>query len=209
MIRIRIRIRFRKEADLRMIGHRDLARVFERMFRRADLRLSMTEGFHPKARVNFPSALALGVSGLDEVMEFEMAEEIPAAELQQRLQEVSPPGLVITSLASIPREQPKPRVQRITYQLPVAETDRAAVSAAVDQFLAADSLLVQRPKRTEPIDVRAAVDDLQVQDNLLVMSILVGPSATVRPQEVLIALGVTDFEQNGQYLTRSVVEIQS
>ena len=37
MIRQRVRIRFRKEEDLRWISHRDLIRVFERLFRRADL----------------------------------------------------------------------------------------------------------------------------------------------------------------------------
>ena len=32
-------------------------------------RESMSEGFHPKARMSFPSALALGIQGADEVME--------------------------------------------------------------------------------------------------------------------------------------------
>ena len=44
----------------------------------AALKLSMTEGFHPKPRIGFPSALALGVEGLDEVVEIELAEELDA-----------------------------------------------------------------------------------------------------------------------------------
>ena len=34
----RVRIRFRKEGDLRLISHRDLLRLFERLFRRGKLR---------------------------------------------------------------------------------------------------------------------------------------------------------------------------
>jgi hypothetical protein len=90
MLRQRVRVRFRKQGDLRWISHRDLVRVFERMMRRAGLRLGMSEGFIPKARMTFPSALALGVEGLDEVMEFELAEPLGAEELAQRLADQAP-----------------------------------------------------------------------------------------------------------------------
>ena len=58
--RVRYRIRFAKSGLLRWTSHRDLARLWERLVRRAALKLSMTEGFHPKPRIGFPSALALG-----------------------------------------------------------------------------------------------------------------------------------------------------
>src|SRR5687768_4212376 len=95
MIRQRVRIRFRKEGDLRWISHRDLARAFERLFRRMGLRLSMSEGFHPKARMTFPSALALGIAAHDEVMELELAEPADAADLAARFTALAPPGLVV------------------------------------------------------------------------------------------------------------------
>ena len=42
-LRIRYRIRFAKTGLLRWISHRDLARLWERLLRRARLQLSMTE----------------------------------------------------------------------------------------------------------------------------------------------------------------------
>ncbi len=75
MIRQRVRIRFRKEDDLRLISHRDLVRTLERLFRRAELPLGMSEGFHPKPRMSFPSALAVGIAGTDEVMELELSQQ--------------------------------------------------------------------------------------------------------------------------------------
>ena len=70
MNRQRLRIRFSKQGDLRFISHRDLVRAFERLFRRTHMPLQMSEGFHPKTKMTFPSALALGVEARDEVMEF-------------------------------------------------------------------------------------------------------------------------------------------
>ena len=100
MIRQRIRIRFSKTGDLRLISHRDLVRVWERLFRRAALRLSMSEGFHPKAKLNFPSALGLGIAGLDEVMEVEIEEPADVEQLRRRLEPLCPPGLEILQITA-------------------------------------------------------------------------------------------------------------
>ena len=102
-IRDRFRVRFAKTGLLRWIGHRDLQRLWERLLRRADLRLSMSAGFNPKPRISFPSALALGVEGLDEVVEIELAEPITAEQLQQRLAADGQPGLSIRSVQLVAR----------------------------------------------------------------------------------------------------------
>ena len=78
MVRPRVRIRFCKQGDLRLIGHRDLMRCLERLFRRAGLTLGMSEGFHPKPRMTLPLALAVGIEGDDEVMELELSETLPS-----------------------------------------------------------------------------------------------------------------------------------
>ena len=117
--RYRYRIRFAKQGDLRLTGHRDLLRLFERLFRRADLRLAMTEGFHPKPRMTFPAALALGVTGLDEVMEFELATPMTAAALRELLREHAPPGLEMQSVEAMPpgtkRRKSEPSATRCRY----------------------------------------------------------------------------------------------
>jgi len=94
-IRDRFRIRFAKTGLLRWIGHGDLLRLWERLLRRSDLQLSMSTGFHPRARMSFPSALALGVEGLDEVVEIELAQSITVEALRSRLVADGQPGLAI------------------------------------------------------------------------------------------------------------------
>jgi len=104
--RNRFRIRFAKIGLLRWIGHRDLQRLWERMFRRAGVRLSMSEGFHPKPRISFPSALALGVEGLDEVVEVDLADSIDEQTVLEKLVGDEQPGLVINEVRLIGRGQP-------------------------------------------------------------------------------------------------------
>ena len=121
MTKQRIRIRFRKEDDLRWIGHRDLLRAFERLFRRARLPLAMSEGFHPKPQMSFPSALAVGIRGLDEVMEVRLAQEMTAESVEDRLAAHVPAGLVLTDVSVVEPQQKKPQVVSMTYEMPIPQ----------------------------------------------------------------------------------------
>src|SRR5436309_13789025 len=94
----KVRIRFRKDGDLRLLSHHDLMRTFERMLRRAALPFRSTEGFHPKPRMVFALSLPLGVAGLDEVVEVELTQELPADDVLSRLAAQAPPGLHLFSI---------------------------------------------------------------------------------------------------------------
>ena len=207
MIRQRVRLRFRKEGDLRLISHRDLVRAWERLFRRAGLRLSLSEGFHPKARMSFPSALGLGIASLDEVLEFELAEHVPTAELRARLAAQLPPGLALTTLELLPPGQRKARIQRTVYQLPVPESRRAALEASLARLRAAPQHWIARTARQAPIDVKALLEHCDYRDGVLTFGLRADPQIGVRPREVLAALDVADLEQQGLGLTRTAVEL--
>ncbi len=68
-------------------------RCLERLMRRAGLALGFSQGFHPKPRMTFPLALAVGIEGVEEVMEVELAESYTAEELLRRLAPQAPAGL--------------------------------------------------------------------------------------------------------------------
>ena len=82
MIRVRVRMRFRKQDELRLISHHDLLRTFERWLRRAGLPLRRSEGFHPKPKLSFPLAMALGIAGLDEVGIETRSKGLPACRVE-------------------------------------------------------------------------------------------------------------------------------
>ncbi|MCA9202849.1 MAG: TIGR03936 family radical SAM-associated protein [Planctomycetales bacterium] len=209
MNRYRIRIRFRKEDDLRLISHRDLVRAFERMFRRANLRLGMSEGFHPKPRMTFPSALSLGIRGADEVMEFELAEETPTDLLTELLERHAPPGLVITEVTALAEGQRKARAARFVYEFPVPSDRRADIQQSIDELLAAESRWITREKPPTTIDVRAGLESLEYCDDQVRFTLAADQPGIVRPREVLSALGLDDLESEGAYLTRARVELQT
>lgn len=207
MVRHRVRLRFRKEGDLRWISHRDLARTLERMFRRAGLPLSMSEGFHPKPRISFPLALAVGIAGLDEVLELELTEERSAEDVLDTLRSAAPPGLCFTSAEVMPPGTRKTQVRRVTYEVPLPAERRSAAHSAAVALLAEATHPVERETSRHPVDLRSYVESLAVVDGTLRFDVKVTGEGSARPREVLEAVGLTDLEQHGLCLTRTRVEV--
>ena len=147
-IRIRYRVRFGKTGLLRWISHRDLASLWERLVRRAALKLSMTEGFHPKPRIAFPSALALGVESLDEVVELELAEALTPDELLERLIADNQPGLTMCSVQKLPEGFGKAQLASSHYVItPPDSVDWSQVETEIGAILEMKTVEIQRKKK--------------------------------------------------------------
>ncbi len=93
---IRVRLQFRKTGPDAMAGHLDLIRKIPRIFRRAQLPVYYTEGYHPKAAVSFGPALALGVESAGELMEVKLTQTMNPGELLRRVNAVSEDGIEFT-----------------------------------------------------------------------------------------------------------------
>lgn len=165
----RMQLRFTKTAVLRFIGHIDLMLLLERLFRRARMPLAMSQGFHPKPRVSFPSALPLGFCGDDEVleMEFDAAAFSPEAtgktfvpaEIQARLNEQAVAGLNFVSVKSLAANAPKARLAASVYEVFVPENLRAGIVNRVCKFLENPECIVTKTNGKN-LEVREAVESL-------------------------------------------------
>ena len=184
---------------MRLIGHHDLARAWERAFRRAGIVLRLSEGFRPKPRMVFASALAMGVVGADEPLDVELAEPRSAEDIRRALSERLPEGLSINSVELLPPDAPKPRAVRVRFELSVPAEKQANVAErlsrrAVDQ--AADGC-----PTTE------FLDDIELAGGTLWFTVRVTPEGTLRPRDLVAWLGLADLDEQGLYLTRTAVEL--
>ena len=209
MVRPRVRIRFSKQSALRLIGHRDLMRSLERLFRRAGLSLGMSEGHRPKPRMNFPLALAVGIEGRREVMELELNEAPTADELLARLRPQAPAGLRIESLEVLPPGSRKVRAASASYRMAIPLSRLPGLEERIQRLLSASTLLVRRPNRSAPIDLKASLLALALGEGILEMRLRTDPGGSATARDVLAALGLEDLEHEGTALTRTDVEIDS
>jgi radical SAM-linked protein len=225
MVRTKFRIRFRKAGDLRLVSHHDLMRCFERMLRRAELPFHSTQGFNPRPRLVFALSLALGVIGCEEVVELELDADLPAAEVHDRLARQAPAGLEFLSVAPVARRSTA-QVRLVCYRVALAPEDAAGLAERAAGLLAGAECWVERT-RPQPrrVNLRPYLSQLRVLSaaaapapppgsppevgagGTLEMDILVTPTGTARPEEVLRLLHLDALLARGVILERCRMEL--
>jgi radical SAM-linked protein len=157
----RIRLRYAKRDRLRFCSHRDFARAFERSLRRADIPMAYSAGFHPHPRISYVGAAPTGVASEAEYLEIALAERRDPAEVAAALDAALPPGLDIlqaVDAADCAAGSLADAIQASLWQLEIA-ADPAELQAAVEEFLRADRVLVERLTKDgrREIDARGPV----------------------------------------------------
>jgi radical SAM-linked protein len=188
-------------------------RLWERLFRRAGLPLSMTEGFHPKPRIHFPSALAVGIAGLDELLEVDFAEPITAEAVREAIVPQAPPGMTIGAIEVQAAPDRKAQVSHVVFEINVPFTSLDPLRERIGWLLGQTTYLISREGRKSQLDLRPLIADLQLNDTVLNNAVLrmrlrVENEGSARPREVLQALNIEQLEYEGFFLTRTRVEVE-
>ncbi len=98
----KVRLRFKKVGEIRFLSHLELAHLFYRASKRADLPLCFSEGFHPMPRIVFATALPVGMESLMEIVDMECEGKITPPEVMERLNQTLPPGIEIIDAGEVP-----------------------------------------------------------------------------------------------------------
>jgi radical SAM-linked protein len=167
---VRARFCFTKVGKVRFTSHRDVARLWERALRRAELPVARTEGFNPRPKVHFGLALPTGYESDGEYLDVDLREPeaggVVLAELPERLTPLLPPGLDVVAAAPVVPGTPslQQAVTSCSWRIEVPELTPEKAEAAVGALLASGELLVtrQRKGRETTDDVRPEVLDLEV-----------------------------------------------
>ena len=203
----RLRIRFTKCGDLRWISHRDLARVWERLLRRANLELAFSQGFHPKPRISFPSALALGIESLEEVVELEVVGDVSLQRVEQDICNEMPAGMRLLQLESPSYGLGKARVAGMTYRIAIAQELRAELEAAILAAKHSDQLEVIRDDKKIACSTADPNFDVHLDSEFFHFSIPNVAQGSIRPSELLDYFGLGQLLADGVTLQRTEVHL--
>lgn len=208
MLGDKLRFRFRKVGDLRLLSHHDMMRCLERMLRRAGIPFKSTAGFHPGPRIVFALSLPLGVDGTDEVLELELLHPCDSESVRTRMNAAAPAGLEFTRAAVVPMKSTAvPR--RVEYGLPVPADRTESLSQRCAELLANAKIWVERQKpNPKRLNIRPYLRSLRVDADTLVLDLWVTGTGTARADELLDLLGVKDLLEAGAVLERRALEIR-
>jgi len=89
----RYRLFYKKTGPAKYFSHIDLSHILQRGLRRAGVQVQHTHGFHPKMQISFPPALALGMQGREEVLEFKSKYLFDSHQFIPRINSYLPQGV--------------------------------------------------------------------------------------------------------------------
>ena len=163
---MRGRVRFSKYGKIRFVSHRDLARVWERALRRAELPVAMTEGFTPRPKLHFGLALGTGYESAGEYLDIDFTRAVDLALLPEVLGAALPAGVTVQAAEVLEPGTPslQQAVTSCTWRLEVAGAEPEEIRASIQRVLAATSLPVTRTRKGKAVhdDIRPLLLELRV-----------------------------------------------
>ncbi|MCI0486091.1 MAG: TIGR03960 family B12-binding radical SAM protein [Blastocatellia bacterium] len=215
----RYRAVFAKGEEVKYLSHLDLTRALPRAFRRAQIRLGYSQGFHPMPLIQYGPALPVGLVGERELMDFDTPDELEERDFLDRINAVLPEGFRFESLERLSENARSiiKEIDRALYSLPLDAPEMADALASLSrerdefqgltykeiherlagEFMARDECLIERVRKgkRKKMDVRRYTSDLQVDSESGHLRIVteISPGGSVKPTEVVAAVyGLTD-----------------
>ncbi len=183
------RVTFSKLGIGRHLSHLELVRLFVRAFRRSNLHMVYSEGFHPMPKLSFVWALPVGTESLEESLDVELYDDFPGQALKERLRSCLPQGIQIVSVDAVERAGRAPRLKEGHYEIHF--NGLRVREEHIEVFLASEDFLMRKSGKrgNRMIDARPLVKSLRVKSSHhveLVMNHGAGPE--VKPADLFKAI---------------------
>jgi radical SAM family uncharacterized protein/radical SAM-linked protein len=165
----RLRLTFGKLGDMRLVGHLDLMRLFDRAVRRAALPIAFSGGFHPAPRIMAANALSLGYTSNGEIVEFEMRQYLDPSEFQRRLAAELNDDLPIYSIVEMPLSEPLATqvLERAEYRVKIqTELESTDWQGWISGLLAATEIIQNQTTKS------GKVKDVNLRERLFELELL-------------------------------------
>lgn len=208
---MKVRIKFSKTGALVYIGHLDVMRFFQKLFRRADIPIAYSEGFSPHQILSFSHPLPLGMESEGEYADIELTDKISSADAISRLREKTVPEIDILTFKELPEraENAMASVRAARYHIDLSRFDDCKIVCSnVDDFMGRDTVVVTKTtkKSTKEEDIRPFIYELsRLSDSSIEILAASGSQYNLKPELVMKALfdmsGV-DFEVNDLVMKR-------
>lgn len=184
---MRMWLRYEKGEAAKYISHLDFLRAITRTIRRTGLPVKYSEGFNPHMKLSFALALPIGTTGITELMEIELNEEISPALLLERLNSEALMGIRFIEAGPSPD---KNKFKAIAFAKYRVTPDALPTKEQLSSFLAMDEIVTMKKTKsgTRATNIKGDIKALELCGDALIMVLSAGNEANLKPETVIAAM---------------------
>ena len=175
------RIKFEKTGVAKYISHLDLNRLFARSLARSGIDIMHTEGFNPRPKITFVSALSLGVESLCEFVEIKTNENEPEINVYEKIKCVFPQGINITDVYE--PENDFKNIDRTRYHIFLNSTDFGADE--LTKLFEGDVDVIVEKKPGVNINLKDYICELNISDGLIDVVVKTNQETFLNPENII------------------------
>ena len=193
-----LRIRYTKRGKIRFIGHRDVARIWERTLRKANIPVLYSQGFSPHPRISFGLALPTGFESEAEYVDIYLGEEFfmndfDSKSIQQDIDRALPVGMdaLGIGIVSTSEDSLQEAVDSCIWEVRVSGVGVEEFKKIRDEMFSSDSLNIERERKGKLLveDVRQQVHSMDIteehEDGVTILTELGTKPRVLRPTDLL------------------------
>lgn len=190
------RLKYKVVGHMSFLSHLEMMRLWQRALMRSGLPIAWSQGFNPRPKLSLGSAKGVGIEGLGEYIDMEFKTFLKAEEVMNALNDVLPEEVRVCDLREISSQTKllEAIINEAVYEITFEQGLPKDIEEKLQQFMAAESVLFLRrsPKKDKELDLRAFVYQGEIKDGVLFLWVKTGTGGSVRPGEILTALGYGD-----------------
>lgn len=196
--RIKVRVKFSKHGALKFIGHLDIMRYFQKVFRRSGIDIAYTEGFSPHQIMSFAAPLGVGLESDGEYMDVELNSMESTDDIKRRMNEQMAEGMEVLSVVVLPEKSGSAMaaVAAAGYYISFRDGFEPARGwrEEIKEFLSAERILVEKQtkKSVLEIDLKPSIYDFRLssyqQKNCLYLMVNASSAGNIKPAMVMEAM---------------------
>jgi len=198
-------MRLKKNGHAKYLSQREFLNIIEQSVRRANIPIVFSEGFNPRPRLSFTTALPLGISSADEIIYFYLSEWLGPNEILQKLSKVLIDGITVSSVEPI--RQNISGSFCVEYKItPLNDNATEEIihltSDKIKNWISQPSQIVQRDyinKNSKKVNIKDYVQRIELKDGYILLNIKITNEGTARPDEVILSLGLSGSLQDGSF----------
>ena len=195
-----IRVRFGKEGMMRFIGHLDVLRTFQKIFRRAGVPMVYSKGYSPHPVMSFALPLGLGLSSEGEYLDAAIEDGADPKACLAALQAATADELPVYGLRVLPEkaENAMASVGRARWKATLpANMPLERAETALKAILDRETIILPKKTKTREIelDIRPMIFAAQVRNDAVFMEIAAGSKANLAPEMLLDLMAKEDGEE--------------